>query len=231
MFSIQLRPRHLRLVVLAATTLVIGLSTPSAASRPSKGARIAKEALAAALSSDSMRTKIRVTKVHLVKTCRVTSGDVVTENRASSQTVRLHGKTRSGTPCSGWAYAKVRRFARVVVATKSIRTGQALGGAVRIEEREVSAGDAWLTVLPSAGRARHAISSGRPLRGNDVIAAGPPIGASLSVRLRSGSLVVTGQGVRVQCRAADGPPRVCARLASGSRVEGQVQDGALWVAR
>ena len=123
-----------------------------------------------------------------------------------------------------WAWARVRLFAHVAVASRAIPAGAPLEGALRWEEREIVNGRRPLATLPEGAVASRAIPAGAPLEARHVREPGVAAGEKVKVVLHAGSITVEQQGTLVPC-----PVGTCARLASGKRVEGTLHGGVLVV--
>lgn len=199
---------------------------------PSKSIkRLVKAEVLAAASGD---VEVKVTKAMVQKRCRVKAATRTghgADARAPQQTwtFRVEGTTKRGTPCEGWAWARVTQMTMALVATKTIRPGDNVKGAVRISRVPRARGEVLLP--PSIGdhRARTRIPKGRSLRATDVVVNGPQMGERMTIRVQSGSLTIAAKGTRVPCSARENAFAVCARTPSGAKVSGPYEQGALWV--
>ncbi|MDX2010860.1 MAG: hypothetical protein SFW67_11735 [Myxococcaceae bacterium] len=126
----------------------------------------------------------------------------------------------TGRGCSAWGWATVRVLATQAVITRDVRPGEALDGAVRLEEREWRRGTAPAPALEGAVAAR-ALSRGTWLRDLDV-RFGPPPGTPITVRVVVNAISIEQRGTVVSCGRD-----VCATLPSGKRVSGVLRDGVL----
>jgi hypothetical protein len=137
------------------------------------------------------------------------------------------GVTHQPTPraaCTGWLWADVRVMGPTPVALRSIRAGEPVTpGAVRLEEREIRAGQAP-AVLGADVVADRLIAAGQVIEPSAVRAAGPRNGEALKVVLVSGGLQVEQLGHALACGRAQ-----CAVLPSGKHVEGTLVGGRLMV--
>jgi hypothetical protein len=144
--------------------------------------------------------------------------------RSGNVAVRLLGRDPAGDACEGWTWASVRVWAPALVATRKVNEGDALESAVRLEEREVLAGEQRPRALPPGATAARPIAAGEPLEAGQ-LRVGPRPGESVAVTIRMGTLTVEQRGRALPCTRG----RTCAQLPSGKRVEGQFQDGRLIV--
>jgi hypothetical protein len=137
------------------------------------------------------------------------------------------GVTRQPTPrvaCTGWLWADVRVMGPTPVARQSIRAGEPVApGAVRLEDREIRAGQAPAT-LGADLVADRLIAVGQVIEPSAVRAAGPRNGEALKVVLVSGGLQIEQLGHALACGRAQ-----CAVLPSGKHVEGTLLEGRLMV--
>ena len=170
-------------------------------------------------------------KVSAPKGCNIAGASVAGDHQRRTWTFKVAGVTGAQTPCEGWAWAQVKQMGTAYVATRTLAPGDVLDGAFKEVRQPLRAGDRLATRIPVGSIARGRIAKGQALHATDVVSAGPSIGASLSIRLRAGTLVVAGNGVRVPCTSRDESGAVCARTGAGARVAGEFHDGALWVQR
>jgi flagella basal body P-ring formation protein FlgA len=131
---------------------------------------------------------------------------------------------RAGKACEVWAWARVKVFAQVPVASRSIRAGETLTSAVRIEEREIKPGHAPAT-LTDASVADRSLGIGQMIESDAVRAPGLRAGEPVKIILVSGTLAIEQTGRAVPC----GRNRNCAVLPSGKHLEGTIADGRLVV--
>lgn len=138
--------------------------------------------------------------------------------------VKLVGARPSGAPCEVWVWARVRLFAKVPVTRRALRTGEALAPAVATEEREIKPGH-LPAVIADGAVAERALGPGLMIEADVVRAPGLRAGASVTVVIQAGTLVVEETGHVVAC------PRNhnCAVLPSGKYVDGTLVDGRLMV--
>jgi hypothetical protein len=137
------------------------------------------------------------------------------------------GVTRQPTPraaCTGWLWADVRVMGPTPVARRAIRAGEPVApGAVRLEQREIRAGQAPAVLGPDVVADR-LIAAGQVIEPSAVRAAGPRNGEALKVVLVSGGLQIEQLGHALACGRAQ-----CAVLPSGKHVEGTLVEGRLMV--
>jgi flagella basal body P-ring formation protein FlgA len=137
------------------------------------------------------------------------------------------GVTRQPTPraaCTGWLWADVRVMGPTPVARRAIRAGEPVSpGAVRLEDREIRAGQAP-AVIGADVVADRLIAAGQVIEPSAVRAAGPRNGEALKVVLVSGGLQIEQLGHALACGRAQ-----CAVLPSGKHVEGTLVEGRLMV--
>ena len=138
--------------------------------------------------------------------------------------LRLAGTLPGGAPCSGWAWARVRLLAPVLVARSALRAGDPLAGVVAPEEREMSAARSPLSRIPAGAVAARPVSPGQVLDERD-LRTGPRPGDPVTVVIRLGSLQVEQPGQSRPCARG----RACALVPSGRRVEGSWREGRLFV--
>jgi hypothetical protein len=138
--------------------------------------------------------------------------------------VKLVGNSKSGEACSGWAWVGVRMFARVLVAARPLREGDALEGATDLLEREIAAGRELL-LSPSGATAARSLTRGAIIEAGFARAVGVRPGESIKVIVAAGALQVDQTGRSVGC----GRGKACAVLPSGKHVEGVLVQGRLLV--
>jgi len=136
--------------------------------------------------------------------------------------LRLEGRDARGAPCEAWAWARVRVFARALVAARAVRAAEPLAGAVSESEVELAPGRAPVVALPEGAVAARALPAGAPLD-PAAIQAGPRPGEPVQVIARAGALEVAQPGRAVACARGRG----CALLPSGRRVEGRLEHGRI----
>ena len=153
------------------------------------------------------------------------SRDVTGSGRVA---VKLIGAVRAGgTPCEAWSWVRFRLVARVPVATRSVRAGEALAGATRLDEREIKTGHtpADTAVLEAGALADRTLVAGQVVEADLVRSAGPRPGEPVKVVLVAGALAIEETGRAVPCARNHN----CAVLPSGRHVDGTFVDGRLLV--
>jgi len=149
------------------------------------------------------------------------SGSLSSSGRVA---LRLAGRLPGGAICDGWAWAKVRLLAPVLVASRALRAGEPLSGAVAAEERELAPGRLSATKLAPEAVAARPVPAGQALSEADV-RVGPAPGEAVTLVVQMGALRVEQPGRAVPCERG----HVCALTATGKRVEGSWQDGRILV--
>jgi hypothetical protein len=219
---------------LLCTTLLpplLALATPALAAETP---RAVTEALAAALALPGARLDVQGWKLASTG-CTPESAEVERPIDGSGRYgVRVSGPgcgVASNVPGSKnapgvWGWATVRVFAPVFVTTRAVRSGELLAGAVKEMEKELRPGRAPASTQElTAAKAARALSSGQLVEAGHVELAGPAVGSSIRVVVRSGALAVTQTGRVVSC----GRGRVCAVLPSGKHVDGTLAGDLLEV--
>jgi flagella basal body P-ring formation protein FlgA len=138
--------------------------------------------------------------------------------------VKLWGSRAAGGPCEIWAWARVRVFAQVPIAARSIRAGEVVMSAVRTEEREIKSGHVP-AVLTETSIAARAFGAGQMIEAGTVNEDVPRAGQPVKVLIVSGALAIEQMGRAVPC----GRENACAVLPSGKHVEGTFAEGRLMV--
>lgn len=185
----------------------------------------AVEQAVAAATAPGLRAEVLEYRPAVETGCAPERAEALREVAASGQVaLRVEGRDAGGARCEGWGWARVRAVAPALRATRAVRAGEALAGAVSLGEAEVIAGRRALAELPEGAVAARPLSAGAPVE-SGALRTGPTPGAALTVVVRAGALAVAQPGRAVAC----GRERACAVLPSGRRVEGRLQDGALWV--
>lgn len=209
--------------MLASAAIAVVLA---AAQRPPDVAApaLVQRAVAAA-AAPGLRAEVLDWRPAVETRCEPERAEAIRLVTASGQVpLRVEGRDPRGARCEGWGWARVRAVAPALRASRAIRAGEPLAGAVALGEAEVVAGRRAVAELPGDAVAARPIAAGAPLEAA-AIRTGPPPGAPVTVVVRAGALAVAQPGRAVAC----GRERACAVLPSGRRVEGRVQDGALWV--
>lgn len=125
--------------------------------------------------------------------------------------------------CETWAWARIRVVAKLAIARRSLRAGEALAGAVTLEEREIRPGTTPLAD-PERAIASRFIAAGQVIDPSAARQPGPRPGDRIKVVVVSGALMLEQPGQVLACGSA-----TCATLPSGRRVEGTLVDGRLLV--
>jgi hypothetical protein len=197
-----------------ALSLALALPAPPEAPAP------VRAALSRALALPDARVEIDGFSASLPPGCRASEAEALRPLVASGRAaLRLRGGSR-GSPCEGFGWARVRVFARALVASRSLRQGEAVSPAAAPAETEVLPGRAPLSALPPGAVAARAIAAGAPIEAA-LLRVGPAPGDAVAVRLRVGDVEAEQAGRALPCARG----RACALLPSGRRVEG-AWDGA-----
>ncbi len=139
--------------------------------------------------------------------------------------IKAMGRSASGTRCEGWAWARIRVLAKVMIATQRIEPGEPIStNSIRTEEREKKTGQKLVQKIPSEAKASTLLLPGTVLEKHH-LRIGPAIGESVEVEVRTGQVSVVQTGRVVPCL----PGRLCAQLESGKRLEGRYLNGRLVV--
>ncbi len=221
----MLHPYLRTLWVHAAIATALFGAAPAYAKHRAVSRVIVQEAITAATTD----VDVKVTRVSVKQGCRVKSAHLASGTEQRTWTFRVAGFTKQGQACEGWAWAKVTPMATALVVSKTLVAGQPLQGSVVTRRVPLLRGETLLPVSATEHQARTRLPKGRTLRTSDVVVAGPDIGSSVTIRLRAGNMVVAAAGIRIPCSARDGALSVCARTASGTKVAGPFEQGALWV--
>lgn len=143
--------------------------------------------------------------------------------------IKLVAASRRGgaAPCESWSWVRFRLLARVPVAIRSIRAGDALGNATRLDEREIKVGHvpADAAVVGGAATADRALVAGQMVEADALRAAGPRAGEPVKIVLIAGAMAIEQMGRAVSCARNHN----CAVLPSGKHVDGTFVDGRLLV--
>jgi flagella basal body P-ring formation protein FlgA len=216
---------------LALSCLALLFAAPAAASDATP--RVVTEALANALAVPGARIDVKAWKLS-ASGCTPESAEVERPIDGSGRYgVKVSGPgcglatklPRTTTP-GVWGWATVNVFAPVLVTTRSVRSGEALAGAVKELEKEVRPGrvPARFEELGTAKAARP-LAAGQLLEAAHVEVLGPVAGSPIRVVVRAGALAITQTGRVVPC----GRGRTCAVLPSGKHVEGSMANDTLVV--
>ena len=183
------------------------------------------DALASASALPEAKVEIRGYRAQLPPGCtpsRAEASRVV--EQSGRQALKLAGSDDAGFACEGWAFADVKLTADAFVTTRVVKAGEPLADAVRIVRREIKPGRRPLHDLPAGARASRDLAAGTTIVDSHAAGALSP-GEPVKVVVRGGSLAIETSGRAVACSAG----RTCAQLASGKRVEGTLEGGALVV--
>ena len=135
---------------------------------------------------------------------------------------------REGSACRAWIWARLRLYAPVPVATRSVHAGQPLSGAWAMRELELRPGfEAWEPASEGTADALadRSLVAGQGIGVDMVRRAGLTAGTPIKVLLIAGALSIEQSGTVVPC----GRAKTCAVLPSGRHLEGRLQDGRLIV--
>jgi len=205
-----------------ATLALLVAALPAGAERAPQAVA---DALRRAVPVEGGRVEISDYRPTLPRGCEVAraevSGPLATSGRVA---LRLGGRMPGGTGCDGWAWARVRLLAPVLVASRALRAGEPLSGAVSPEERELSPGRVAASRLSPDAVAARPLAAGQALDEAD-LRVGPAPGESVVLVVHMGSLRVEQAGRAVPCSRG----HACALTANGKRVEGSWQDGRILV--
>lgn len=183
------------------------------------------EALRRAVPLPSARVEVTEYLPTLPPGCAVSRAEVKEAVTGSGRVpVHLAGSLRSGGGCDGWAWARVRVVAPVLVAARAVREGEPLAGAVAAEERELIPGRLSPAKLFPEAVATRPLSAGQAIEEKD-LRYGPAPGEPVSIVIQLGALRVEEPGRAIPC-ARD---RGCALTPTGKRVEGSWQGDHLLV--
>ncbi len=147
--------------------------------------------------------------------CRVTGASVPRPIDGSGRV----GVKVSGRGCTAWAWADVQVWAATSVTTRVVRTGERLGSASRVIEREIRPGQVPFIVGADALASR-TLPLGNLIQPDDVSRTGTTLGDQVKVVFISGAVAIETQGRRSGCLRG----RDCAVLASGRHVEGHMDE-------
>ncbi len=211
--------------VLPATLFVLALAASSVAlAGPAVPASV-QAALEAATTIPEARVDVIGFAPKVQPGCRAEYAEIGRPLEGSGRVaVKLTGQLVGGAPCTGWAWATVRVFAPVLVATRALRQGESLDAATERVEREIPAGRKVLASASGVTTAR-AIVRGAVIEAAFTRSTGPQAGAPIKVVVALGSVQVEQTGRWAAC----GKDRACAVLPSGKHVEGTLVDGRLLV--
>jgi len=171
------------------------------------------------------RVEVTEYRPTLPQGCAVDRAEVPQAVTASGRVpVHLEGRLGSGQGCDGWAWARVRVVAPVLVTSRSLREGEPLAGAVATEQRELVPGRLSLSELAPEVVASRPLPAGQLLEEKD-LRYGPPPGEPVVIVIQMGSLRVEEPGRAIPCVR----DRACALTPAGKRVEGTWQGGRLFV--
>lgn len=205
------------------TSLALALLSLSLGAGPGARGSPLERALAEAAASAADGAAPRVELVRFVPP-RDCAGDLATaafDVSPFDASGRVPVRVR-GSRCSGWAFATVRVFVRTAVLRRPVATGAPLAGAYGFEELERRGGARGVGDVPEGATATRSLRAGARLT-PEALRVGPPLGTALPVRITVGALSVDAPGHVVACPGAG----VCAQLANGRRVRGEVIDGVL----
>ena len=182
-------------------------------------------AVEAALATTAGRAEVLAVEGTLPAACALARAEVPRPVTASGRVAaRLTGPAGAPGTCDRWAWLRVRVTAPALVTTRELADGASLEGAVRLEEREVTPGRAWLTHLPEGATAARALPANTALD-DALLRLGPRPGGQVAIVMRAGALSVEREGRAVPCRRG----RACALLPSGKRLEGTWHGGRIEV--
>jgi hypothetical protein len=157
--------------------------------------------------------------------CAIARAEVALPIEGSGRvTLKMAGQGSDGRACSGWGTATVKVLAPSPVATRALRAGENLDGAVAFAEREVLPGREPV-VVPAGAIATRPLTPGQPVDASSFRVRGPDVGEPIKVRVIVGAVAVEEVGRVASC----GRNKACAVLPSGKHVEGRVEDGRLVV--
>ena len=203
----------------------LALTLAALAALPDATPLTAADAIAAAVAVPGARAEVREVRVTTGAACPARRTEVLRPVTGSGEVpLRFSGVGSDGRVCQAFGWASVRVTAPGLVATRTIRAGEPLAGAVASGTVELRTGrSAPLATVPPGGRAARTLATGAPVLATDV-RAGPLPGEPITVVVRiPGGLELSQDGRAVPC-ARD---RACALLPGGRRVEGRLEGGHL----
>ena len=185
---------------------------------------LAAEAVNAALAVPGTHAQVLEVQVVTGRACPTSRAETLHKVSSSGEVpLRLEGVGPDGLACQVYAWAKVRVLSKGLSLNRAVAPGEALVDVVTLADVELRQGrPAPLTLLPSGGRAAHALAAGAPLYPDDV-RDGPLPGEPITVVVRSGNLELTQTGRAMPCDRG----HACALLPGGRRVEGRPEGGQL----
>jgi hypothetical protein len=130
-----------------------------------------------------------------------------------------------GARCDDWGWAMVTLSSPSAVATREVKAGEPLSGSWTLETLEVRRGVRPITSIDASATATRPLHKGQAIVA-ELLRAGPPPGTPITARASAGGIVVEERGTITPCSG----DKVCATLATGRRVTGQMQDGVLELA-
>ena len=139
--------------------------------------------------------------------------------------VRFSGATSGGESCRGFAWVHVRYFQSVFVATDDVTAGSRLRERLHRQEQEIMAPRDFLKTLPNDALARRHLRQGEVVMTSAIRMNGLEPGSPIMVNLVKGALRLSVMGTAIPCNGLRG----CARLPSGKRVEGTMENNTLIV--
>lgn len=215
---------------LAARSPAAAPNGATTASTTATATAVVESALAAALTVNGARVELMALELPAGACARARQVSRAEVQRPIEGSGRVAIKLVADGPdgeshetCQTWAWAKVRVVAKLAIARRPLRAGEALAGALTLEEREIRPGVRPL-VDPDRAIATRFIAAGQVIDPAATRQPGPRPGDGIKVVVVSGALVVEQQGKVLSCGSA-----TCATLPSGRRVEGTLVDGRLLV--
>jgi flagella basal body P-ring formation protein FlgA len=208
--------RRLSLHLLLAASAASLAPVAARASRTAQVPAVVSRALSAGAASPGAR--VEAVDYRGPGRCTATRAEVEQPIGSSGVvSLRIEGRGPGGELCRGFARAEARVFARVLVLSRALASGESLDGAVTAMEREVQPGRAPLTEVAPGLAASRPLAAGAVLEASMVHDPSWQTGQTVRVVIRSGGLSLTQSGRLIAC--AQG--RACAQLPSGRRVEGR----------
>ena len=181
-----------------------------------------------AVSNHVQTGRVEFTQVHAPKlaSCIPVTVKVMRDvDRTMRIPVRFTGATMGGDECRGFAWVHVRYFQSVFVATEDLPAGADLAERLERKEQEILAARDFLRTLPEGAIARRHLREGEVVMTSAIRMNGLEPGSPIMVNLVKGALRLSVMGTAIPCNGLRG----CARLPSGKRVEGAMQNNTLIV--
>ncbi len=202
----------------------------TAAAAPATDALPAPVAAALALAVALPGGEVRGTNYRQVSRCTVATAELTTPLVSSGRAaLKVSGTALDGRPCSVYAFVDVRVTAEALVATRPIREGAPLEGAVRLVRHELIGAEDPLIDLPDGALAARSLATGQLIESDLVRLRGLNPGSPVRVLVQAGALTLEEPGRITRCPNPVTRTQACAEVDSGKHVEGTYRDGILLV--